>query len=252
MSRLKVALFVMVGLALAAQAAVAQPGPVRLTVMNRVENHSSITDAEGNFGSETYNYLMISASRQLQNSVLGNIFYLNRYSFDDNKMITHIGGVNITKAFSRRAIFTLGSSHTSNPERGVIRVTPDSDRDRFSSSLIYNFNPKAGGPRYSSVTSFSTVTDLGEQQTMGEKLKVVFPIGDKWQGGLSYNYTYSLKESEQLTNQFQGNLTYAFNKRTKLVLGALFIDNVYEDSAGNSLDDNTVVRLSIYRSIKTR
>jgi len=193
---------------LTAQAALAEVGPVRLSVMNRVESHSKISDVNGgDYSPETFNYFMISASRMIQQNVLGSVYYLNKYSYDENDVAANIGGVSVSTILGEHAVFSLGYSHSSNPERGVIIITPHKDNDRFSGTFIYNFKDRdEGGPRYSSVTSFSTVTDLGEQQTLSEKLKVDFPIGKKWEGGVAYTFSYSYDIDDQLTNQGHGTL----------------------------------------------
>jgi len=227
-----------------------QPGPVKISGMFRFESHSSVYNAlSGDFSGETFGYTMLAASREIGKNVVGSLFYLNRYSFDDSDFVSHIGGVTLMKIFSPNITGTFGYTYTSDPSRGTLFTFLDkNDRDRFMSSLIYTFNPsEKTGPRYSAITSFSSTTDLGEQQSLSEKLGVKFPVVSKrLEADLSYNFTYSLKENDQLTNQFSGVLTYKHSDSTKLSIGVLFIDNVYEFNQG----DDTVVQFSINHSLR--
>ncbi|MEW5946789.1 MAG: hypothetical protein AB1742_11380 [bacterium] len=220
-----------------------QTGPVKITAMTRLESHSKISSSTGDFSPETFGYQMISLSRQLQKGVIGNIYYLARFSFDDNDLASNIGGVNLIRVFNPNWLAVTGFNYTSDPQRGTIVVNPRTDRDRFSTTVIYTVNPKEKRrPVYSLTSSFSTVTDLGEQQTLSEKLGMKFQaFSDRYSAAVGYNFTYSLKNSEQLTNQFSGDLAYKVNDTYTLSLGALFIDNVFDGNQG----DDTVTRLTL-------
>ncbi len=225
-----------------------QVGPVKVSLMNRVESHSKISDSMGRFSGETFGYTMLSFSRALTKKAIGNIYYLNQYSFDESDFVTHIGGLNLVRVFNANWIGTLGYTYSSKPQRSIIATTlPLDTQDRFSSTLIWNVNPKSKGLKWSSTTGYSTVTDFGEQQTINEKIDANFPIFNKrWSGNLGYNYTYSLRSDEQLTNQFSGNLSYQLCKDMKLTFGAMFIDNTYNGNQG----DDTVGRITLLTSLR--
>ena len=247
---------VVLAAAMYSQAALCQPGPVKINWMSRVETHSNISDGRlpsqprTDFSGETYLYSMISATRELQKSVLGTVFYMNRFSFDDSEVISNIGGLNITQVFSPYALVSLGYSHTSNPQRAVTISPTKNDRDRFSASVVYTFNPKTENVKYTATTSFSTVTDFGEQQTLSEKLGASVPWSKKWSSEFDYSFSYSLKDNDQLSNQYGGDLTYKWSKNTRLSLGALFIDNVHASS--DITGDDTIFRFTVKRALKSK
>lgn len=223
-----------------------KPGPVKISFTERVENHSKTVNGESEYSPETVSFSMLTLSRTLQEGVLGSIFFLNRYSFDESDSISNIGGVNITKIFSAKSIMSLGYVHSSNDERGIIRISPENDNDRFTGTYIRNFNPKEKtGIKYSSITSYGTVSDFAEQQTLTEKLKFSFPIG-ALEGILGYTYSYNVKYSDQTTNQFDGSIGYKLSKTTKLVLGYKFINNVYDNNPG----DDSVIMFTIRQNLR--
>jgi hypothetical protein len=228
-------------------------GPVKISAMTRVESHTKVADNVGNYGGEAYIYNMISMTRQLDKDVIGSIFYLNQYSVDQSKMLTHIGGATVIRVFNSRLIGTLGYSFSSNPEKtDNLFVMPMENQDRFSTSLIYNLNPKSKGAKYSLLTGYSTETGWHRGRVLSEKLGAKFPIfNKKWVGDLNYTYVYGVDRDSnnsragQLTNQYSGNLTYQMTKQTKLVLGAIFINKLY-----GSAPDDTIFRLSALYNLK--
>ena len=146
------------------------------------------------------------------------------------------------RIFNPHIIGTFGYSHTSNPERGVTVISPENNRDRFLIPVIYNFNPEdKGKTQFSATTAFSTVTDFGEQQTLSVKPAVKLPISKNTQADAAYNFTYGLSENEQYANQWSANLHHRLSRTTKLSLGYLYIDNVYENNQG----DDSMFRLSV-------
>jgi hypothetical protein len=238
------------------------PGPVKISTMTRVEGHTRIADINGNFSGQTYVYNMISATRQLEKSVIGNIFYLNQYDVDNSKMITHIGGATVIKVFSPYWIGTVGYTFSSNPE--ISTFEPLANQDRFSLSALYNFNPKSKSVKFSSMTGYGMQYNLlrsasgfdpagrNKQRTLSEKLDATFPIiNKKFTGNLGYTYTYGIDKDAasvrlgQLTNQYSANLTYSLCKDSKLVLGYLFIDKQFEGAP-----DDQVARLTLLHNFK--
>lgn len=235
-------------IAVTAQSGMAQQSdnPTRISLMSRYETHSNVNDGKGGFSGESYQYHMISVSKRLEGHVYGNVYYLNRYSLDDGSMITHAGGVNIIRALSPKSIFSLGYAYTSDPSRGTVTQAVRNDRDRFLFYYIHTMNPEEKiKPVYRLTTAFSTITNIGEQQAISEIVSVHFPkIARGLEADLSYNFGYSLRENEQLTNQYAGQLTYQITEKTKVSLGALYVDNVYTNNPG----DDKVLHLSLYHN----
>ncbi|MFH1538154.1 MAG: hypothetical protein ABIH66_04290 [bacterium] len=246
MKKVKVLFVTLLVLVCFSATAMAKHGPTKFSTMTRVETHTKIgkkiTGNTYNYSGETFGYQMISASRVLQEGYIGSIFYLLRFNFDDDEVASHIGGINLTRVFNPNWIFNLGYSHSTSPEQYIVGPVEKVDSDRFAFTLIYNVNPKEKkGPKYSLTTGFSTVTDFGESQVISEKVAMKFPIWrEKWSGEVAYTYNYSTQQDEQLTNQFNGRVFYQINKKSKLTLGVLYIDNVYTNNQG----DDTVTRLS--------
>jgi hypothetical protein len=237
------------------------PGPVKISSMTRVESHSKIADKNGNYGGETYVYNMISATRQLQKGVIGNVFYLNQYSSDNRRIVTHIGGATVIYVHSPKWIGTVGYTYSSTPQVDLI---PLENQDKFSLSLINNFNPKSKGAKFSAITGYSKKADIanylnrslssGNQVTVSEKLGVSFPmINKKFTGDAGYTYSYSFNKDSNavrlghLTNQYSANLTYTLNKENRLVLGFLYIDKFFGTPATPSPDDS-IFRLTLLHS----
>jgi len=266
---------ILIAILIASGAALGAPGPVKISAMMRVESHSNTADATGSsYSGETFGYTMFSFSRELQKNVLGSVFYLNQYRFDDEQFNNHIGGVSVIRLFSPKWVGSFGYTFSSSPGNkttilGVTETELANDRDRFNLSMIYNFNPKKKkGPKYSATTSYSTVTGLNEQKTISEKFEVTVPvINRKFTANASYNFTYGLDRDSrtsvltngvyvanpdfdtrmgQLTNQFAGNLTYQLNKDMRLVFGLLYINNVFSYHP----DDDMIYRLSLLANLK--
>lgn len=241
--------------ALAPGLAYGKPGPVKFSTMYRFENHSKIADSAGNYGNESFSYFMLSVFRELDKNVIGNVFYLNRYSFDDEEFVSHVGGLSLIRIFNPHVVGSLGYTYSSSPEisyynaaAGLLESNTAASRDRVMASVIYNFNPdEKRRPKFSLTTTFSSVTNIAEQETLMEKIGVKFPaISQRIEGDLGYTFAYSLNNTDQLTNQISGSLTYKYSNTTKLSLGAIYIDNVYENNQG----DDTVVQFTVMRSLR--
>jgi hypothetical protein len=254
MRKLKVPLIVFMALLCFSQAARAV-GPVKISVMTRVENHSMVGKTIDNttmtFGNETFGYQMISVSRELAKNHIGSIFYLTRYSFDDADFTTHIGGMNLIHIYNPYFLTNIGYTYTSNPEyflSGAASKVDKVDRDRFSVTTIYTLNPKVKDkPKFSLNSSYSSLTDLGDSKVFSEELGAAIPITkDELSFNTAYSYVYSLDQDEQLANQVQGNLIYSLNKKEKVTLGAMFINNTFTGNHG----DDTVFRLSYNANLR--
>ncbi len=218
----------------------------RFYVFTGIESHSKVRGIDGEFGGETYVNTMLSLSRKLQKDVYGNIYYLHSYSVDDGDTAKHAAGANVTRILNKHLLWSVSYSFTDSPERGVVVTFPESDNDRFSTNLVYTFNPEEKeGVRYISTTRLSTVSNFSDQQAVSEKIAMRAPLSRRFDGELSYRFSYSLDNSEQLTNQFGGKLKYKWTKRNRLALDVLFIDNVYENNAG----DDTMVLFSMLSMI---
>lgn len=226
----------------------AKEGPVKITAMTRVESHSKVSDSVGNYSGESYEYTMISLTRSLDKNVLGNLFYLNQYGIDKGRMLTHIGGVNLIYVFNPRMVGTFGYSYSSNPENTAnLFVVPLENQDKFSSSLLYTLNPKSKGLKYSFTTGYSTKTAWNKSRVLTEKANVTFPIfNKKWMGDVAYTFSSGMDKDAggnrigHLTNQYTGNLTYKLCKQTKMQLGGIYINKLY-----NNAPDDMIWRLSV-------
>jgi len=217
-------------------------GPVKITTVTGVESHGNISDAEGGFSGETYLIFVATSHRELQKGVIGSVYYYNRHSLDEGDTATHAGGVSVIRIFGPHAVGIFGYSHTSNPGRGVTMLSPENDRDRFLGSLIYNFNPEdRGKTQYSVTATYSTVTDFGEQQVLSVKPAVKLPVSRNLDADAAYAFVYGLSENDQYANQWSANLHYRLSKKTKISLGYMLIDNVYENNPG----DDDIFRLSV-------
>jgi hypothetical protein len=229
------------------------PGPVKITFMSRVESHTKVGDLNnpGVYSGNSYAYNMLSATRVLQKSVIGNIFYLNQYDIDNGRTLTHIGGVTVIKMFSPKWVGTLGYTYSSNPQLQVF--VPVENQDRFSASALFNVNPKSKKVKYSLLTNYGTVTGFNNQRTVSERADATFKIFNKrFTENLGYTYTYGIDKDAngnrlgQLTNQYASNLSYTLCKDTKLVLGYLYINKVFDSST----PDDSVARLTLMHNFK--
>jgi len=252
--------FVMCAMIIAPLMAVAAggPGPVKISTMTRVESHTKVSDTNNGYSGQMYAYNMISATRQLQKNVLGNLYYLNQYDIDEERVSAHIGGVTLIRLFSKKWIGTFGYTYSSNPGHDVLRLGAINDyveldnSDKFSVSMLYNINPKSKCIKYSLYSAYGTTTGLNAQKAITEKLDATFPIFSKrFTGNAGYAMNYSLDTDAngdrlgQLTNQYTANLTYATGKSTKVALGYLFVDKMY-----GSAPDDQVGRLSLLHNFR--
>lgn len=246
----------------------AKPGPTKLMVMTRFEGHtdtatnnpSAKKNNKADFSGETYGYQMFSATRLLDKNVLGNLFYLYRYSFDTGKSASNIAGLNIIKIYTPRLNATLGYSFVANNERNAATTTTNlcdgagadrfcySDSDSLSLNLNYALsNPKKkSGPSYSISGNWSLPTNFGGAGTrVSVKPAVKIPLTKRMDTNLSYQYVYDVKNTDQVNNQYTLNLNYQINKKEKLTLEYLFIDNMT-----TGIEDDNVGRLSYTINIR--
>ena len=238
------------GLVLAALPAMAQPGPVALTFMERVEAQTDASSSTGNVSGETFLYSMVSAFRKLDKDVTGNLYYLNKYSIDDGANASHIWGVNIARSFSSKWKGDLSYSHSSNPQRNTL---PSSDSDRFSFGLTFKVNPmEKVRPRYTLKTTYSTGTDFSQGRTLSQKIDVVDDITGKWSYDIGYTFVWGLNDDgvnlfkEHYTNQYQADFTFKIDKKQRVTLGYLYLDQLFH--AARNLGDNQLIRASYFYS----
>ena len=231
------------------------PGPVVLTFMERVEYHSDTTGVTNAVGEEAFLYSLISAYRQLDKDVFGNIYYLHKYSLDETDTAANIGGVSLTHNMTGKWKMSYSYSYNSNPERGTVAsIVERSDNDRLSFSLTHKVNPGRQHKRhYTLKTTYSTGTDFSSSRTLSEKVAVKGPLTGSINYNLSYQFVWGLTDAPQdsiyrshYANQWSVDLSYKMSKLQRIVLGYLFLDNQYH---GARADDN-IVRLSYFRSFK--
>ena len=223
--------------------AYAKPGPVVVNLMERLEMHSDTTSSQGDISGETYSYSMLSLFRKLDTDVFGNIFYIHKYSVNDGDTAGNIGGVSVTRKYTKNTSANFSYSYNSNPQRNVV---PSSDTDRFAISGDYTLNPKSKGAVHTLTTTYSTGTDFSFGRTIAEKLACRRNVTKRADAIVAYQYVYGLNNSEQFTNQYSFDLTYKLNKTAKIALGALYIDNVY---TGATTDDS-IIRISYLQTLE--
>ena len=242
----------------------AKPGPVIITVMERLETHTDVRRTDTTIGEETFLYTLLSAYRQLDNNVFGSIYYLHKFSIDDTKTASNIGGVSVTHNWSNKWKMTYSYSYSSNPERSnsyldSINNTSFnySDSDRFSFSLNYKLNPvEKVRKRYSFKTTFGTSSDFSNGRTIAEKFTVTDDLTKRTDYTIGYQVIVGLTDDpgrgvyrSHYSNQYSLDFSYKLNKTSKLVLGYFFSDNKYhgaDDPTG--INDDSVFRLSYFKS----
>mgnify|MGYP005865673159 CR=1 FL=1 len=251
----KIAGIIVFLLCAAALPAAAKPGPVVLTFMERVESQSDAisSSATRDASGETFLYSMISAFRKLDNDVTGNLYYLNKYSIDDGANASHIWGLNIARTLTNKWKVDLSFSHSSSPQRNTV---PSSDSDRFSFGVTYKVNPlEKIRPRYTLKTTYSTGTDFSEGRTLSQKASMADSLSKAWSYNLGYTFVWGLNENgttlfkEHYTNQYQGDLTYKIDRKQRVTIGVLYLQQLYHSAnAANRSDSNMLTRVSYFYS----
>jgi hypothetical protein len=251
----------------------ANPGPVMLTGMERAEWHSSVIDPSKNtptYESATFLYSLISAYRKLDTNVSGSIYYINKFDLRNNweegvGNSTNIFGVSVTHDISGKWRTAYSYSHAASPEQNAV-TSPKAVSNRLSVSILYKFNPgPANKRRYSMNTSFNTGTkfslampvrydvvdsDLNFGRTISEKLQVESKINKRLSYDAAYSFIGGIRNDdpvrgvfkEQFANQYELNFNYSLCKKTRVVLGYMYLNNLYN----GAYDDDNVVRMSIF------
>jgi len=238
------------GVLLAALPASAQPGPVVLTFMERVEAQTDAISSTRNVSGETFLYSMVSAFRKLDKNVTGNVYFLNKYSIDDSQNASNIWGLNVARTLTPKWKADVSYSHSSNPQRNVV---PSSDSDRFSFGLTFKYNPmEKVRPRYTLKTTYSTGTDFSEGRTLSQKVSMDDDITGKWSYDVGYTFVWGLNSNgvnlfkEHYTNQYQADFTFKIDKKQRVTLGYLYLDQLFHSA--QTLGDNSLTRLSYFYS----
>lgn len=231
--------------------AAAEPGPVVLTFMERVEAQTDAisSSATRDVSGESFLYSMVSAFRKLDKDVTGNLYYLNKYSIDDGANASHIWGLNIARTFSPKWKVDMSYSHSSNPQRNTVA---SSDSDRFSFGVTYKVNPmEKVRPRFTLKTTYSTGTDFSEGRTVSQKVSMNDNITKSWSYALGYTFVWGLNENnvtlfkEHYTNQYQADFTYKITKKQRITAGVLYLQQLYHTKRSNK---NILYRLSYFYS----
>lgn len=246
-----------IALLLAPGAASAKPGPVTITLMERVETHSDVSDAtaQRNISGETFLYSMISAFRKLDKGVNGNIYFMNKYSIDDETSVSNIAGVNVMGDITGKWKFDIGYSHSASPNRVIL---PYNDSDRFALSATFKVNPKEKKhKRVEFKTSYNTGTDFSQGRTLSQKVQATDDISKKLAYTASYQFVWGLSKTnnaagicsqcrEHYANQYAMDFNYKYSKTNKIVLGYQFLKNLYNGAKS----DDSIWRLSLMHTLK--
>lgn len=235
------------------------PGKVVITYMERVENHTDVSDPNKppRISGETFIYSMISAYRKLDKDVSGNVYYMHKLSLDDGETVSHIAGIDFGWDMTGKWKGNVGYSNSSNPARNPTAGSL-SQSDRFALSVDYKLNPgEKKRKRYAFKTSFNTATDFSEGRTISEKLTIADDMTKKISYTLGYQYVQGLTEiktaagicsicQEHYANQWSADFNYKLNKQNKLGLGFLFLKNLYNGAKS----DDAISKLSYFHTFK--
>ena len=228
-------------------------GPVMTHSMIRFETHSE-QEAQ-----DDYAYHILSMSRQLQNGYFGNIFWMYKYSLDENDDDANSYGINLIKKINDSLNFRMGYTFTDKPRKireGV--AYPPLDKDRFSLSVTYASSLMLFGAKLSFTTSYDTQTDWSEGRTISEKISMRKEVSSKVAVNVYYQYTHNLARTTSLSkghfyDQYGIDIGYKLDEESKISLGYLFVNKIYEylvPGVGRvKPDDDSVVRLTYMRRL---
>ena len=242
------------------------PGKVALTFMERVESQSDSGAENGDVSPETYLYSMISAYRKLDTKVAGSIFYMNKWSLDNDQKISDIFGISLTRELTGKWKGDMGYTGSMNQKRDTstfpIEVDQFTISRRFSFGLEFKINPgEKKRKRYTTKTTFGTGSDFGTGTTLAQKIDVKDDISKRWSYTATYQFVWGLSEtnvgatnicstcSEHYNNQYQLDVKFKMNKQHSVTLGYMFLKNLFNAAArpnrwGHSTGDNQFFRLS--------
>ena len=228
------------------------PGPVVLTLMERVESQSgALSPGTTAPSGETFLYTMVSAFRKLDNDVTGNVYFLNKYSIDDETKASDVYGLSLTRTLTNKWKGDLSFSHSTNPSRNTVR---SSDSDRFSFGLTYKMNPnEKASERYTFKTTYSTGTDFSQGRTLSQSISAEDNFTKKWTYNVGYTFVWGLNEDaarglfrEHYTNQWAADFSFKIDKKQRVTLGYLYLDQLF--NAARTLGDNSLSRVSYFYS----
>jgi hypothetical protein len=255
----------------------AKPGPVILTGMERAEWHSSVIDPTRPtplYGDAGFMYTLISAYRKLDTNVAGTLYYINRYDLRQNLedglgQSTNIFGVGVSQDITGKLHANYNYSHSATPGQDPV-TGPKAISNRLSLSVIYKFNPgPANKFRYSLNTTYNTGTKfsladpvvfdptdniLNFGRSISEKFEIESNITKKFSCDAAYTFIGSVRENdpargfykEQIANQLELNLNFQVAKETRVVLGYMYLNNLYN----GAFDDDKIIRLSVFQRIR--
>ncbi|MFH1540206.1 MAG: hypothetical protein ABIH66_14725 [bacterium] len=199
----------------------------------RYETH----DQQGN-GDFVYNGLFMSGL--LQPKYQGMLSYINKYSLNDGRTDSHIGGVTLTNLRTDRLALIYSYSHYGNPE-SVTRKHTDSDRWLFMGKYKLG-DVKAS--RFALFMSYASSTDFSVSRTLNTKLKYDYGLTDRLKSALYAQYSHSFNLSENIFNMYGIDLSYKLSKRYKLSLSYIFIDMDV-----GTVDDDNILQLGLFTTL---
>jgi len=231
-------------LLLSAPAACSGDVPDILQFGSRLETHS---DADS---PDDYIYNSLSLTKHLEDKVIANVFYVNKFNLETNNSGGHSAGINLISTLCPRSFGLLNYTYTLNEADSTraFRV----DRDRFRAGYFRKLHQSRGGTRVTASFVFNTQTDLSESRTLDAGLAWHRPFTPHWASDTEYKYTRSFGAVDgHVFNQWGLKLTFKASKRTDYDLGYLFVDKVF-DVPGSNLEpyDDNILRAGVTHRIK--
>ncbi len=255
---------------LVACAASAKPSNTVISLTERMESHSKTTNMNSRFqGNDIYLNSILSFSRKLDEGVTGSLSYVNKSGIKDSgdlsdagmalishQMTPHWKG-NYSYTFIANASKTLPFAASAS----CIPTDPTnfdfscgaSDSDYLGIGYEFNSNPKNKFKHtYKYGLTFNTASDLSSSRSVSPKFTFKSKVTKKIGYELAYQMNYGLNETinpantsqtigkDVSTNRYSVMFDYKFNKKDKLQLGYIFVNNQYYENQG---DDN-VARLT--------
>ncbi len=217
-----------------------QPGKILYHTMIMVETHSEKNN------NEDFSYQMLSISRELQKSIIGNLFYMHRIDISNNESNGGIFGVNLSRVFTKNLSANLGYQFSQTPrlkERAVPTLV-SVDQDRWSINIRYTLAEYKNGLKLKGSSSFSTNTDWSAGRVLGEEISLSIPLTQQFESEIAVQYNYSLSLDESAYNVYALKLSYRLNKRAKINFGYQFVDKLTTYS-----NDDNVFRISYLTSL---
>ena len=216
----------------------AKTSPAIAHSMIRLEMH----DDPGN--PDDYIYKMFSVTKQLENRVIGNVYYIYKHNLETNGTGGHVAGANVMRTFGSRVLATLGYYYTVTERTSV---NPDkTDKDRFLLAVNYTPYKTKAGSRINLSSSYNTQTDFVESKTIDAGISYTAAITKRLSATAGYKYNYVLSGIDMhLLDIWNADISYKASKKTTIDAGYMFVDKVFDVPAGVVVEDDNIFRLGV-------